>query len=144
MIKIVKFAITLTALASALYFVFFVPLGSKTFYEHIKGISKTNEARRFQYELKNKVKETAKDLSYEIHSRSRRFSDDDKDLAKKTTQKDESAIEEPNPSDLRVPSAVGEEGRQAVLQIIREKTLPTRQDRDSLKQLVRKKMKNIE
>lgn len=133
MIRIFKFAITLTALATACYFAFFVPLGSKTFYEHLKGISKTEEAQKFQHELKSKVKETTRDLSNEFQLRSRRFSATDKDLPKKDTRKSrdpESASSPPN-------NGIAENDKQAVLKIIRENALPSDEDRASLRQLVR-------
>ena len=138
MIKIVKFLVTLIALASACYFAFFVPLGSKTFYEHLKGISKTEEAQKFQDEITNKVKETARVLSNEFQSKSRRFSATDKDSSKTTARKSPDA--EPKKSAAKPISPRGEGDRQAALNVIREKSLPSADDQASLKQLVREKI----
>lgn len=56
--KLIKAAITLTGLVVLAYFVFMVPLGEKTFFEHVTRISQTPEAQDLSSELQKKV-ETA-------------------------------------------------------------------------------------
>ncbi len=58
MFKLIKVLITLAGLVALTYFVFMVPLGEKTFYEHLTRIYKTPEAQDLGSELKKKV-ETA-------------------------------------------------------------------------------------
>jgi hypothetical protein len=45
MIRLIKFIISFTFFAIFVYFAFFVPLGSKTLYQHVLNISKTDEAK---------------------------------------------------------------------------------------------------
>lgn len=61
----IKTLVVLAVLAALAYFVFFVPLGDKTFFRHVVGISKTDEAE----ELKEELSRKAGDLKDDVVSR---------------------------------------------------------------------------
>lgn len=55
MIKLVKFIIGSVLLATLGYFLFFVPLGTHTLYQHLRNISNTDEAKELGDGLKQKA-----------------------------------------------------------------------------------------
>ena len=65
MFKLIKVLIVLAVLAGLAYFVFFVPLGKMTMYQHLLGISKTEEAQNLGSEIEAK----ATDLKSEVGRR---------------------------------------------------------------------------
>ncbi len=66
MFKLIKLSIALGVIAALSYFTFKVPLGKKTLYEHLVGITKTDEAQVLGSELGKKVDGATKDITREI------------------------------------------------------------------------------
>ncbi|MCP4602221.1 MAG: hypothetical protein GY847_17175 [Proteobacteria bacterium] len=69
MVKLIKSVIVLVVIVGIGYFIFVVPLGTKTLYRHVVGISETEEAKELKIEIEKKVKETAKEISAELKQR---------------------------------------------------------------------------
>lgn len=63
----VRAAISFVVLAIVLYFVFLVPLGERTLYEHVRRIASTEEAQ----DLGEEVGEAGERLSEELERRAR-------------------------------------------------------------------------
>ncbi len=62
MFKLIKFIFSSIVFAGFMYFMFFVPLGNKTLYEHIHKISQTRAAK----DLGNGIAKTAEDVTLEM------------------------------------------------------------------------------
>lgn len=62
MFKLIKFIISSILLLSFGYFLFFVPLGPKTLYQHLHTISNTNEAK----DLSDGIKQKADDVTTNV------------------------------------------------------------------------------
>ncbi len=74
MFKLIKFAIAIVVLAGIAYLAFFIPLGDKTFYEHLVGISKTREAKKLGNELEKQVDHTKTEISRTIKKQASKLS----------------------------------------------------------------------
>ena len=66
MLKLIKFLVVMALLAAVALFAFFVPLGKMTLWEHLVGISETNEAKDLGSELENKAKGIKDEVSKRI------------------------------------------------------------------------------
>ena len=55
MFKLIKFLVVMALLAAVALFAFLVPLGEMTLWEHLVGISETDEARDLGTEIENKA-----------------------------------------------------------------------------------------
>lgn len=55
MFKLIKFLVVMALLAALALFAFLVPLGKMTLWEHLVGISETDEAKDLGSELENKA-----------------------------------------------------------------------------------------
>jgi hypothetical protein len=62
MFKLIKLALLLVGLLGLAYLAFFVPLGEETLYEHLVGISETDEAAKLGDELEKKAKDISDDV----------------------------------------------------------------------------------
>jgi hypothetical protein len=66
MFGLLKWILLLVGLAALAYFVFFVPLGDRTMYRHLVGISETDEAQELKDELSKKAEDVKEDVSSKI------------------------------------------------------------------------------
>jgi len=66
MFRLLKWLIVLACLAGLAYFAFFVPLGERTLYRHIVGISETDEARELKEELSKKAQGVKDDVTSKL------------------------------------------------------------------------------
>jgi hypothetical protein len=66
MFRFLKWAIVLACLAALAYFVFFVPLGERTLYRHLVGISETEEAQELKDELSKKAQGVKDDVASKL------------------------------------------------------------------------------
>jgi hypothetical protein len=68
MFRLLKWMIVLVCLAGLAYFAFFVPLGERTLYQHLAGISATDEAQELKEELSKKAKGVKDDVTSKLPS----------------------------------------------------------------------------
>jgi hypothetical protein len=66
MFGLLKWMLLLLGLAAIAYFVFFVPLGDRTMYRHLVGISETDEAQELKDELSKKAQGVKEDVTSKI------------------------------------------------------------------------------
>jgi hypothetical protein len=66
MFGLLKWILLLVGLAALAYFVFFVPLGDRTMYRHLVGISETDEAQELKNELSKKAQGVKEDVTSKI------------------------------------------------------------------------------
>jgi hypothetical protein len=66
MFRLLKLLIVLACLAALAYFAFFVPLGDRTLYQHIVGISETDEAQELKDELAKKAQGVKEDVASKL------------------------------------------------------------------------------
>jgi len=66
MFKLIKILIVLAAVAGLAYFAVFVKLGELTLWEHVVGISRTDEARGLKTELESKATEIKRDVVEQV------------------------------------------------------------------------------
>jgi hypothetical protein len=68
MLSFFKWLLVLLCLAALAYFAFFVPLGERTLYRHLVGISETEEAQELKDELSKKAQDVKDDVAEKIPS----------------------------------------------------------------------------
>ena len=66
MFRLLKWLIVLACLAGLAYFAFFVPLGERTLYRHLVGISETDEAQELKDELSKKAQSVKDDVTSKL------------------------------------------------------------------------------
>jgi hypothetical protein len=66
MFKLIKILIVLAAVAALAYFAVFVKLGELTLWEHVVGISRTDEAQGLKTELESKATEIKRDVVEQV------------------------------------------------------------------------------
>jgi hypothetical protein len=66
MFGILKWILLLIGLAALAYFAFFVPLGDRTLYRHLVGISETDEAQELKDELSKKAQGVKEDVTSKL------------------------------------------------------------------------------
>jgi hypothetical protein len=66
MFRLIKWLIVIVCLAALAYFALFVPLGERTLYQHLVGISKTDEAQDLKAELSKKAKDVKDDVTSKL------------------------------------------------------------------------------
>jgi len=106
MLKLLKVGIAVACAAGIAYFAFFVPLGRLTLYQHLVGISHTDEARQ----LGGEIESAARDLGEGVASKVPEVIDGAKRRA---------ADSEPLSAPL---STVSDEDRAALDALVREKS----------------------
>ena len=111
MFKLVKFLIALVILAALVYFAAFVKLGEKTLWEHLVGISQTDEAEELKSELGEKAKEIQDDVSSKVPAIGK---DEDETKAGK-------GEEETEKKDSSPLSDLSDEDRQALIELLKKK-----------------------
>jgi DNA polymerase II large subunit len=124
---IAKLLVAVAAIAGLSYFSFVVPLGDKTFYEHVVGISETHEARRLEEELEKKVHKTADGVSKEIEHRAGELVEA-RDRIVKDAKEKVLAGGETGAKDIAVKDVAdqpSEADRQALNQLLRKKNAKT-------------------
>lgn len=123
--KFVNCILGLLTLGLLAYFIFFVSLGKKTLYQHIVGISKTEEAKVLGNELGKKVEHTTKSIAHAFREK---------------VPKIVGAVSRPDSKDGGVEEH-SKEDRKALERLIRGKSETPTQDREALKELIHKKNK---
>jgi len=68
MFRFIKWILLLVCLAGLAYFVFYVPLGERTLYRHLVGISETDEAQELKDELSKKAQGVKNDVTSKLPS----------------------------------------------------------------------------
>jgi hypothetical protein len=129
---LIKLLVALVVVAGIAYFTFFIPLGSKTLYRHLVGISKTDEAKALEVELEKKVKTTAKNVSKELKTRASELAEVKDKIVSGIDESDE---QEPAAKDMEH----SKEDRKALKDLVEEKDQPSERDRQALNRLVKKK-----
>lgn len=114
--KVAKFGILVAAVAAVGYLSFFVKFGKMTIYQHMVGITRTQEAKELGDEIGKKVDSTVHGVSSEIGEQTSRLAGAVKGV------------------DLRKDPIKGEESKTVV------KREPSQEDREALKKLIRKKI----
>jgi hypothetical protein len=66
MFSLLKWILLLLGLAALAYFAFFVPLGDRTLYRHLVGISATDEAQELKDELSKKAQGVKEDVTSKL------------------------------------------------------------------------------
>jgi hypothetical protein len=66
MFKMIKVMLLLVGLVGLAYFSFFVPLGDHTLYEHLVGISETDEAQQLGDEIEKKAQDISEDVAESV------------------------------------------------------------------------------
>lgn len=66
MFKLLKVALVLAGLAGLAYLAFFVPLGEHTLYQHLVGISQTEEAQQLGDEIERKADDLKADVAEKV------------------------------------------------------------------------------
>jgi len=66
MFKLLKLAIVLVVLAGVGYVTFFVPLGEHTLYQHLVGISQTEEAQELGAEIEKKAENVKQEVAAKV------------------------------------------------------------------------------
>jgi len=66
MFKLVKLLLVLVGLAGLAYLTFFVPLGEYTLYQHLVGISETDEAQALGDEITKKADDLKDDVAQKV------------------------------------------------------------------------------
>ncbi len=127
MFKLIKFALFLATVLIAGYFILGVTLGNKTLFEHLSGISKTDEAETLKSEIGKKIDGATHDLKEKAATMA--F----EELEEKARQEiGEEA--EPSPAE---PAAADRRGLDTL--ISRQNRAAEGEDRDALDQLIREK-----
>jgi hypothetical protein len=68
MFRFFKWMIVLACLVGLAYFAFFVPLGKRTLYQHLVGISATDEAQELKDELSKKAQGVKNNVTSKLPS----------------------------------------------------------------------------
>jgi len=66
MFKLIKLLLVVVGLAGLAYLAFFVPLGDYTLYEHLVGISETDEAQALGDEITKKAEDLKSDVAEKV------------------------------------------------------------------------------
>jgi len=66
MFRLFKWILVLACLAALAYVAFYVPLGDRTLYQHLVGISKTDEAKALKEGVSEKVRDVKDDVSSKL------------------------------------------------------------------------------
>jgi hypothetical protein len=66
MFKMIKVILVLIGLGGLAYFAFFVPLGEHTLYEHLVGISETDQAQQLGDEIEKKAQDISEDVAESV------------------------------------------------------------------------------
>lgn len=121
MIKLVKFLIALVIVAALVYFAGFVKLGDMTLWEHLVGISRTDEAKGLKDEIGQKAREIKEDVASKVPALGEDDTDDDKkprEGSAKGEGEGEAAADKKDASPL---SDLTEEDRQALIDLLKKK-----------------------
>ena len=129
---LIKLLVALVVVAGVAYFAFFVPLGHKTLWGHMVGISKTQEAKTLEKELEKKVKKTAKGVTAELKSKAGDLAEVKDKIA---AELDEAKKDDEDSDDEKH----SEPDKQALKELVQNKTEPSESDRQALNKLVKQK-----
>ena len=66
MFKLLKVVLVLAGLAGLAYLAFFVPLGEHSLYQHLVGISQTDEAQQLGDEIEKKAEDLKTDVAQKV------------------------------------------------------------------------------
>ena len=132
MTKIIKLCIALVVIGGLSYLAYFVPLGKKTFFEHMIGISETDEAKDLEKELGNKVKETATEVKEQVK-------DSASSLSKAAGKIVSNIGEEKGDETAQKETVHSKEAKQSLADLVDVKNEPSEEDRQALNQLVKQK-----
>lgn len=122
MFTLIKAGIALVVGGAVAYVTFFVPLGEKTLYQHLAGISATPEAQELGDEVRKKIDDAAEQIKTGAVNASLEVAADPPEGAR------EAAAE-----------AVSEDDRQELREVIRAAAQPTEEDRARLSELISQK-----
>ena len=119
---LLKTALALALLGGLGYGFFYVPLGSKTFYQHLLSIAETREAKTLGTEMEKKYQQTEQRIKTEIKSTISNLAEsnarDSKNKASAPRAVDQASGSKP---DADVPADISEQDRQALKQLFRRK-----------------------
>lgn len=132
MFKLIKGVLFLAFILGLSYFTFMVPLGDKTLYHHLQGISKTPEAKTLGDELGKKAKKTKATMRRDLGKTISTFMDNEdssksgikpvddttnKDLSDEHSDRDRSALK----SILKEKAQLSEKDKKALRQLLAQK-----------------------
>ena len=133
MSKLVNFILVIVALAALGYVAFCVPLGEKTFYEHMVGISKTDEAKKLEGEIEKKVKNAADDLTDKLKKQAADLAEAKREALLKGDDKKEDGDSE------KVEAEHSNEDKKDLGELIHQAAEPDAADKQALDKLIKDK-----
>lgn len=117
MFKLIKFLIALVVVAGLVYFAYFVKLGEMTLWEHLVGISETEEAQGLKQELGEKASEIKEDVAKKVPAFDRDDTSDEKDpKADAKGSPDKAGGKDASPL-----SELTDEDREALIELLKKK-----------------------
>jgi len=121
MIKLVKFLIALVIVAALVYFAGFVKLGEMTLWEHLVGISRTDEAKGLKDELGQKAQEIKEDVASKVPALGEDDGDDEAKPRKGAAKEEGEAEAASDKKDASPLSNLTDEDRQALIDLLKKK-----------------------